>query len=162
MAYFAWVCSPCYPDRVALEETLRHTAIPCRVTFNNLADACDWRQRHLLAQQPRPANQPHSAGAFGLPANPSATAPYLELHQLVSNMQPHSPQLPIDAPASPAPKNLKKGALLLLLVVMGVAALVAFLLPQKQNNANKVPAATQQAPSKAQRAQSGAFKNPTH
>lgn len=52
-------------------------------------------------------------------------------------MQPHPPQLPTDAPASPAPKNLKKGAWLLLLIVCGVAALIAFLLPQKQGMLTK-------------------------
>ena len=77
-------------------------------------------------------------------------------------MQPHPPQLPTDAPASPAPKNLKKGAWLLLLVVGGVAALVAFLLPQKQGEANKAPTAAPHPPSKLQKAQVGAYKNPTH
>lgn len=78
-------------------------------------------------------------------------------------MQPHPPQLPTDAPTSPAPKNLKKGALMLLLVVAVVAALVAFLLPKKQGDANKVPTPTQQpSSSSAQRAQVGAYKNPTH
>lgn len=77
-------------------------------------------------------------------------------------MQPHPPQLPIDAPASPAPKNLKKSALLLLVVVVGVAVLIAFLLPKKQGDANKVPTPTQQPASSAQRAQTGAYKNPTH
>lgn len=77
-------------------------------------------------------------------------------------MQPHPPQLPTDAPTSPAPKNLKKGALILAVVVAVVAALIAFILPEKQVEANKAPSAKQQnAPQRVQQAQSDAYKSPT-
>jgi hypothetical protein len=77
-------------------------------------------------------------------------------------MQPHPPQLPTDAPASPAPKNLKKGTLLLLGVVAIIAALIAFMLPKKQVEASKSPASTQPAgPRATQQVQSNAYKTPT-
>jgi hypothetical protein len=75
-------------------------------------------------------------------------------------MQPHPPQLPTDAPASPAPKNLKKGALLLFIVVAIGAAIIALVLPKKQVQANHVP--TQQGASKPmQQVQSDAYKAPS-
>ena len=46
-------------------------------------------------------------------------------------MQPHPPQLPTQDPRSPAPKNLKRGALFLLAAIVVVAALIAFLVPKK-------------------------------
>jgi len=76
-------------------------------------------------------------------------------------MQPHPPQLPTDAPASPAPKNLKKGAWLLLLVVIVLAVVVAFLLPKKQVEGSRAPSATEHPQPKVQRAQADAYKSPT-
>jgi len=77
-------------------------------------------------------------------------------------MQPHPPQLPTDAPASPAPKNLKKGALLLLGVVALLAALIAFVLPEKQVEASKSGTSTQPAASRTtQQVKSDAYKTPT-
>jgi hypothetical protein len=74
-------------------------------------------------------------------------------------MQPHPPQLPTDAPTSPAPKNLKKGALLLFIVVAIGAAIIALMLPKKQVQATQTP--TQQEASRpVQQAQSNAFKTP--
>jgi uncharacterized protein HemX len=74
-------------------------------------------------------------------------------------MQPHPPQLPTDAPTSPAPKNLKKGALLLFIVVAIGAAIIAFMLPEKQVQATQY--STQQEASRPiQQAQSNAFKTP--
>jgi hypothetical protein len=82
------------------------------------------------------------------------------LHLLVVFMQPHPPQLPTDAPTSPAPKNLKKGALLLFIVVAIVAAVIAFVLPEKQVEANQT--STQQGTSgHMQQVQSDAYKSPT-
>lgn len=78
-------------------------------------------------------------------------------------MQPQPPQLPTDIPAAPAPKNLKKGALLLLVVVAIIAALVAFMLPEKQVEASKSATSTQPAASRTtQQAQANAYKAPTH
>lgn len=77
-------------------------------------------------------------------------------------MQPHPPQLPTDAPASPAPKNLKKGALLLLVLVGIVAALIAWLLPKKQVDAQKAAVPTEQRSPRQQQTQSDAFKHPLH
>jgi len=74
-------------------------------------------------------------------------------------MQPHPPQLPTDAPTSPAPKNLKKGALVLFIVVAIGAAIIAFVLPKKQVQANHIPT-QQQAPRPVQQAQSNAYKTP--
>lgn len=74
-------------------------------------------------------------------------------------MQPTS-QLPTDAPDSPAPKNLKRNALLLLLAVAIVAALVAWLLPRKQVEASRQPPTTSQGTPSAQRAQTDAYKAP--
>lgn len=83
------------------------------------------------------------------------------LHLVTLCMQPHPPQLPTDAPTSPAPKNLKKGALLLFIVVAIGAAIVAFVLPKKQIQANHVP--TQQGTSRPlQQAQSNAYKTPSN
>ena len=76
-------------------------------------------------------------------------------------MQPTSPQLPTDAPTAPAPKNLKKGALLLLVVIVVLAGVVAFLLPKKQVESSKVPAAMPHAQPRVQRAQADAYKSPT-
>jgi hypothetical protein len=77
-------------------------------------------------------------------------------------MQPHPPQLPTDAPTSPAPKNLKKGALILAVAVAIVAALIALVLPEKQIEANKAPKPAQQSASgRVQQAQSDAYKAPT-
>jgi hypothetical protein len=77
-------------------------------------------------------------------------------------MQPHPPQLPTDAPTSPAPKNLKKGALLLLGVVAMLAALLAFLRPEKQVEASKSATSTQPAaPTPTQQVQANAYKAPT-
>jgi uncharacterized protein HemX len=74
-------------------------------------------------------------------------------------MQPHPPQLPTDAPTSPAPKNLKKGALLLFIVVAIGAAVLALVLPKKQVQATQ--SSTQQEVSMpVQQAQSNAFKTP--
>jgi hypothetical protein len=85
------------------------------------------------------------------------------VHLFITHMQPHPPQLPTDAPASPAPKNLKKGVLLLLGVVAIIAALIAFLLPEKQVEATKSATSTQPAASRAtQQVQSDAYKDPTH
>jgi hypothetical protein len=76
-------------------------------------------------------------------------------------MRPHPPQLPTDESTSPAPKNLKKGALLLLGVVALVAALVAFLLPEKQVEASRSATSAQPAMSKTtQQVQSNAYKTP--
>ena len=58
-------------------------------------------------------------------------------------MQPHPPQLPVDDATRPAPKNLKKSALILLLVLAIGAALLALLLPKKQVEVRNVPPATQ-------------------
>lgn len=77
-------------------------------------------------------------------------------------MQPHPRQLPTDAPAFPAPKSLKKGALLLLGVVALLAALIAFMLPEKQVEASKSGTSTQPAASRTtQQVQSDAYKTPT-
>lgn len=79
------------------------------------------------------------------------------LHLVTLYMQPHPPQLPTDAPTSPAPKNLKKGALVLFIVVAIGAAIIAFVLPEKQMQATPTP---QEAPRPMQQAQSDAFKTP--
>lgn len=75
-------------------------------------------------------------------------------------MQPHPPQLPTDAPTSPAPRGLRKGVVILLGIVVVLAALVAFLLPKKQVEGNKAAVPTEQPRPKEQRAQVGAYKNP--
>jgi len=74
-------------------------------------------------------------------------------------MQPHPPQLPTDALTSPAPSRLKRGALVLFIVVAVVAAIIAFVLPKKQVEANHVPT-QQQASGPVQQAQAGAYKAP--
>lgn len=76
------------------------------------------------------------------------------------SMQPHPPQLPTDASTSPAPKNLKKGALLLFIVVAIGAAIIAFVMPEKQAQTDHAP--TQQGASRPmQQAQADAYKAPT-
>ena len=70
-------------------------------------------------------------------------------------MQPHPPQLPTDAPLSPAPKNLKKTAWLLLLAIAVVATLIAFILPKKQVESRNAPTTTQH------RTESTGYDNPT-
>lgn len=74
-------------------------------------------------------------------------------------MQPHPPQLPTDALTSPAPSRLKRGALVLFIVVAVVAAVIAFVLPKKQAEANHIPT-RQQASGPVQQAQAGAYKAP--
>jgi hypothetical protein len=76
-------------------------------------------------------------------------------------MQPHPPQLPTDAPDSPAPKRLNKGLLAIFLVVVVLVALVAFLLPKKQVESNKAAIPTGQPAPAVQRAQADAYKSPT-
>ncbi|MGI4874227.1 MAG: hypothetical protein ACRYFX_23955 [Janthinobacterium lividum] len=70
-------------------------------------------------------------------------------------MQPHAPQLPTDAPTSPAPRNIKKGALLVLLAVAVAVALAAFLLPKKQVEGQNAPTSAQH------RADAPAYQHPT-
>lgn len=70
-------------------------------------------------------------------------------------MQPHAPQLPTDAPTSPAPKNLKKTAWLLLVAIAVVATLIAFLLPKKQVESRNAPTSTQH------RSESAGYNHPT-
>ena len=45
IAYFAWVYSPSYTDRVAMERTLLYTKAPLVAIFDDLAEAYDWLQR---------------------------------------------------------------------------------------------------------------------
>ncbi len=86
---------------------------------------------------------------------------YARAHLAVSCMQPHPPQLPTDAPASPAPKSLHRGVLLVVLVVAVLLALVAFLLPKKQVESNKAAVPTAQPQPRVQQAQADAYKSPT-
>ena len=82
-------------------------------------------------------------------------------HLLLSYMQPHPPQLPTDAPTAPVPKNLKKGALRLFIVLVVVAAIVALLLPKKQVGASQTATPAQPGmPKQAQQAQTDAYKTP--
>ena len=74
-------------------------------------------------------------------------------------MQPHPPQLPTDAPTSPAPKSLKKGALLLFAIVAIGVALLAFMLPEKQVQTTQ-KSTRQEVARPVQQAQSDAFKTP--
>jgi hypothetical protein len=76
-------------------------------------------------------------------------------------MQPHPPQLPTDAPTSPAPRRLHRGLLLLLAVVIAVAALVAFLLPKKRVESTRGTPPTAQPQPRVQRAQADAYKSPS-
>lgn len=75
-------------------------------------------------------------------------------------MQPHPPQLPTDDATRPVPKRLKKGMLLLFLIVVAVAALIAFLLPREQVEASRVPVSSPPTSPQVQRAQADAYKNP--
>ena len=70
-------------------------------------------------------------------------------------MQPHPPQLHTDAPAAPAPRNLKKTAWLLLLSIAVVATLIAFILPKKQVEGLNAPTSTQH------RTESAGYDHPT-
>jgi hypothetical protein len=45
VAYFAWVYSPCYRDRLAMERALSYSVVPFVNIFDNLADAYAWLQR---------------------------------------------------------------------------------------------------------------------
>ena len=58
-------------------------------------------------------------------------------------MQPHPTQLPRDDAQRPQSKDLKKGALWLLLLLVAVVALIAFLLPQRQVEGRNAPLPTQ-------------------
>jgi hypothetical protein len=71
-------------------------------------------------------------------------------------MQPSSPLSSPDGLTSPAPKNLKKGALFLFVVVVVLAAIVALLMPKKQVAGQNAPTPTQH------QAASPAFDHPTH
>lgn len=56
-------------------------------------------------------------------------------------MQPSSPQLPRDNPSRPASKNLRKGALWIVLALAVIIAALAFLLPRQQaKDTDKLPA----------------------
>ncbi|MGI4734894.1 MAG: hypothetical protein ACRYG7_06905 [Janthinobacterium lividum] len=45
VAYFAWVYSPHYADRLAMEQALSYALAPIANIFDNLADAYEWLQR---------------------------------------------------------------------------------------------------------------------
>ena len=54
-------------------------------------------------------------------------------------MQPPHSQLPTDDTSSPVPRNLKRGGLLVLLVVAVVAGLIALFMPKAQVESRNAP-----------------------
>jgi hypothetical protein len=45
VAYFAWVYSPCYNDRVAMEKALLHIVRPTAASFDDICSAYEWLRR---------------------------------------------------------------------------------------------------------------------
>jgi hypothetical protein len=80
-------------------------------------------------------------------------------HLFSAGMQPHPPQLPTDDANRPAPKSMKKGLLFLFVIIAVTAALIAFMLPDKQVEASRAPGSPQPTTQQVQRAQTEAFKS---